>query len=230
MDDRRMLDRIAAGRTDLVFDWLDGGGSPAAIVDGSGILAWCAYYGDVSALRRLLQAGASLSSLGDNLGLSGAAFHGHWQLCEFLLEQGADPDWVDPDNGETALHAALCSPPSVRHQQVTRVLLARHADPNRLTRAGAQTGGFMRDVRLRGEAPLHRAAAYGTVETIAMLLAAGAKVDQRDAAGDSPLSWASWALRETRVLNLLAFDGFSVRPDRTSMEDYLVGHPLPPRG
>lgn len=223
-----MLDRIAAGRTDLVFDWLDGGGSPEAVIDGAGILRWCAYYGDVSALRRLLQAGVSLTQLGANLGLSTAAFHGHWQLCEFLLEQGADPNWTDPDNGETALHAALCARQSFRHQQVTGVLLARRADPNRLTRAGTETGCFMRDVRLRGEAPLHRAAAYGTAETIAMLLDAGAKIDQRDAAGDSPLTWASWALRDTRVLNLLAFGGFSVRPERTSLEEYLVGRPLPP--
>jgi hypothetical protein len=46
--------------------------------------------GDVSAIKFLLANGASLESLGDNLDLNGAAFHGHWRLCQFLNERGAD--------------------------------------------------------------------------------------------------------------------------------------------
>jgi hypothetical protein len=65
----------------------------------------CAYYGDVSAIR-LLGAGASLRSLGDNLDLNGAAFHGHWRLCEFLIEQGADVNRPLKPRGETPLHHA----------------------------------------------------------------------------------------------------------------------------
>lgn len=221
-----MLERIAAGRTDLVLDWLADKRRPDAEVGGASLLSWCAYYGDVAALRCLVRAGVGLDGLGANRGLSGAAFHGHWQLCEFLLEQGADADFADPVNGETALHAALCRQESIAHEQVVRVLLAWRADPNRSTRTGADTDGFMRDVRTRGEAPLHRAAAYGSAETIRLLLDAGARVDQRDAAGDSPLSWASWALRDTGILRLLALPGFEVNPERRSMERYLIGHPL----
>jgi len=47
------------------------------------------YYGDVSAMRFLLARGASLDSLGPNLDLNGACFHGHWRLCQLLIEQGA---------------------------------------------------------------------------------------------------------------------------------------------
>jgi ankyrin repeat protein len=220
-----MLDRIAAGRTDLVYDWLANDGAPSASVDGADLINWCAYYGDVSAIRGLLQAGETLEKLGDNIGLAGAAFHGHWRLCEFLLERGADPNFADPDCGEVALHAALCSRESYEHEQVVRVLLSRNADPNRLTRPGVETGGFMRDVRTRGEAPLHRAAAFGTAEAIQLLLDAGATVDQRDAAGDSPLSWASWALRSTEILCLLTFDPHRINPERRSMREYLVGRP-----
>jgi len=86
-----MLSRIAAGRTDLVFGWIEGGGDPRAIVDGAALINWCSYYGDVSAIRYLQSHGVSLTLLGADFGLIGAAFHGHWRLCEYLIEQGADP-------------------------------------------------------------------------------------------------------------------------------------------
>jgi palmitoyltransferase len=221
-----MLDRIAAGRTDLVFEWLGQGGSINAKADGAGLLQWCAYYGDVGGMRRLLSAGATLAELGENFGLSAAAFHGHWRLCEFLLESGADPNFVDPQNHEVPLHAALCSRESLAHEQVVRVLLAAGADPNRTTRPGAETDGFMRDARTRGETPLHRAASYGTRGAIELLLGAGAQVDTQDAAGDTPLTWASWALRETAILSLLCFGPHRLHPGRLSMKAYLIGRPL----
>ena len=31
-----------------------------------------------------------LATLGPNFELNGAAFHGHWRLCQFLIERGAD--------------------------------------------------------------------------------------------------------------------------------------------
>ena len=87
-----MLDRIAAGRTDLVFDYV-GSGHPAHSKDTGGVplIRWCAYYGDVSAIRFLVSRGESLASLGKNFDLNGAAFHGHWRLCQFLIENGVEP-------------------------------------------------------------------------------------------------------------------------------------------
>src|SRR3954470_9593469 len=104
-----MLDRIVDGRTDLVFEHL-AAGHPADAADANGValMRWCGYYGDVSAIRYLLSRGAALESLGDNLDLNGAAFHGHWQLCQFLIEHGADANFPLPDTGETPLHAAVC--------------------------------------------------------------------------------------------------------------------------
>ena len=51
-----MLDRIAEGRTDLVFDYL-AAGHPADSKDAHGVslIQWCAYYGDVSGIRFLLE-------------------------------------------------------------------------------------------------------------------------------------------------------------------------------
>ena len=206
-----MLERIADGRTDLVFDYL-AQGHPATAADARGVslVQWCAYYGDVSAIRFLLSRGASLDALGENLDLNGAAFHGHWQLCQFLVEHGADVIHSLPDTGETPLHAALCHAGRPAYDLVVRVLLAAGADPNRATRVGVETGAFMRDCRTRGETPLHRAAAFGTAEAIRLLLAAGAVVDARDGHGETPLTWASWHLRPGAILRLLWYDGHTI--------------------
>jgi ankyrin repeat protein len=221
-----LLDRIASGRTDLVFDYLAAGNSATATdANGVSLLQHCTYYGDVSAIRYLLAHGATLSALGEDLGLNGACFHGHWQLAQFLLEQGADANYTDLATGETPLHSALCTTERVAHNHVMRVLLAHGADPNRTTKPDVETGGFMRDVRTCGETPLHRAAAFGDAESIQMLLDAGAKIDAKDAHGDSPLSWGSWHLRPDAILRLLLYGDFRIHPQRTSMREYLQGDP-----
>jgi uncharacterized protein len=211
-----LIERIASGRTDLVFDVV-AAGQPATSrdVDGASLISWCAYHGDVSAIRFLLSHGERLESLGQNLGLGAAAFHGHWKLCEFLLESGADANFADPDTGETALHAALC----------IKVLVAGGADPNRATRPAVETGSFMRDCRTKAETALHRAAAFASDETIQLLLDAGATIDAKDMNGDTPLGWASWYTRPGAILRKLCYGDFSVREGRKTMEEYLLGEP-----
>jgi ankyrin repeat protein len=223
-----MLDRISDGRTDLVFDYLSAGRAPTSRdTNGVSLIKLCAYYGDVSAIRFLLANGESLASLGDDLGLNAAAFHGHWQLCQFLIESGADVNRSLPDTGETPLDAALCTANRTAHDLVVRVLLANGANPNCVTRASAETGGFMRDCRTKAETPLHRAAAFGTEGTIQLLLDAGAAIDARDMNGDTPLTWASWHLRPDSILRKLCYGNFSIHEDRRSMEASLLGRPHP---
>jgi len=65
----------------------------------------------------------------------------------------------------------------------------------------------MRDAYLKGETPLHRAAAYGNAAIIKMLLGAGAEPSAKDANGDTPISWGSWHLRDSVVLRLLIYEG-----------------------
>lgn len=100
---------------------------------------WCAYYGDVTAIRFLLANGQPLAALGQNIGLNAAAFHGHWQLCEFLTENGADVNFALPDTGETALHAALCKANRPAYDMVVRVLIAAGANPNAVTKPSVPT-------------------------------------------------------------------------------------------
>lgn len=220
MTTEALIERIADGRTDLVWTCVAQGRH-----DGRRLLDWCAYYGDVSALRFLVDRGESIQSLGENLGLGGAAFHGHWQLCEFLIENGADVNRADATTGETPLHSALCTSDRDAHDLVVRVLLAHGADPNRATRPSAETGCFMRDCRTKGETSLHRAAAFGTEGTIELLLAAGARPEAKDMNGDSPLGWASWYGRPDSVLRKLCYGGHSIRSDRKSMRASLSGWP-----
>jgi len=222
-----MLEKILDGRTDLVFEYVAGGHS-ANFSDQHGVslIQWCAYYGDVSAIKFLLANGAILGSLGDNFGLNGACFHGHWRLCQFLIEQGADVNYPLPDTGETPLHSVLCTSSRLRYNLVLKVLLANGANPNCRTKPSVETGSFMRDCRTKGETPLHRAAAFGDEEAIQMLLDAGAAIDAQDMHGDSPLSWASWHLRPASILRKLCYGKFRIHPDYgAGMEANLLGKP-----
>lgn len=219
-----MLERIADGRTDLVFDYV-GAGHPATTRNGNGVslIELCAYYGDVSAMRFLLSHGETLSALGDNLDLNGAAFHGHWRLCQYLLENGASADRPLRQTGETPLHAAVSRASGANTLAVVSVLLAAGANPNCATLPGAATGCFMRDARTKAETPLHRAAAFANEQIIDALLDAGAAKDARDRHGDSPLSWASWHLRPASILRKLCFGSFSIHPDAHWLGDHGSG-------
>ena len=218
-----MIERIADGRTDLVFDWTaQGGDARARDPGGTPLIRWCAYYGDVSAIRHLLGHGEELGALGANLDLNGAAFHGHWQLCQFLIEQGADSNAALADTGETPLHAAA-STQRPAAELVIRLLLASGADPDRATEPGRETASFMRDCRTRGETPLHRAAAFASAGAIELMLDAGAAREARDAAGDTPLAWASWHRRPSNVLRLLAFPTHELHPDAHWSGDHGAG-------
>jgi ankyrin repeat protein len=204
-----IFDRIAAGRTDLVFDYVAAGhAATSADKDGVTLLQWCSYHGDVSGMRFLVAHGESLQSLGRYYGLSTAAFHGHARLCEYLIEQGADVNQSQADTGETPLHAALCTTQRQTHDAVVEVLLSHGANPNCATRPSVETDHFMRDCRTRGETPLHRAAAFGTEATLQMLLDAGARKEAKDMNGDSPLTWASWHLRPRAILRKLCYGEF----------------------
>lgn len=222
-----MLNRIADGRTDLVFDLVPGKPANSRDRNGTSLIQWCAYYGDVSAIRFLLTHGEKLESIGINLDLGGAAFHGHWQLCQFLLESGADPNWADPETGESILHTAITKADSLRVDRVVEVLLAFGANPNCATVPGKETGAFMRDCRTKAETPLHRAAAFGSEKTVRRLMDAGADPKSQDVNGDSPLGWASWYLRPDSILRLLLYDDFYINPKRDpdGMSSHLLGKP-----
>ncbi len=163
-----------------------------------------------SVMEFLLSHGADPNSQRNESGapvLVGIAYMNHLECVRLLLERGADPNITNERSGETPLHCVLARSgedvSAADRQSVTKLLIEHGADPNRRTLPGAKTLAYWRDVRTRGETPLHRAAAYASEETIRFLLQNGADKRIRDANGDSPQSWASWHWRPKALIDLL---------------------------
>ena len=139
--------------------------------------------------------------------LVGIAYLHNVECVRLLLAGGADPNKAAERTGETPLHSALARSgedvSEMDRHAVVKLLIEHGADPNRRTIPGVPTLAFWRDVRTRGETPLHRAAAYAPEETVELLLEARADKTIRDANGDSPQSWASWHWRPKRLIDLL---------------------------
>ena len=214
----KILDYISRGRTDFIIelmkqaDWKD-------ILQQGRIkpLQWLVYYNDVTGLRAVLEGGADLSSIDLNDELGNAAFFGHWKVCDFLIRHGADVNYHVDKTRETPLHNALAKAGRPYYFYVVRLLIENGADVNAKTLPGIETGAFMRDVRTKGETPLHRAAAYADERTVRFLIQHGADVTARDAHGNSPLSWASEHLRPGRILSLLTFDDHYISENHESI-------------
>lgn len=226
METDTILKAIEQGRTDLIFDLIVGSEWPQ-VLDQGGVkpLQWLVYYDDATALEAVIRHGGSLASIDLDSELGNAAFFGHWKVCDFLLRHGADAQSRRPDTHETPLHNALAKAGRPYFLYTVRLLVENGADVNAKTLAGVESGAFMRDVRTKGETPLHRAAVYGDEDLVQFLLDHGADREARDAHGDSPLSWASEHLRPARILSLLSFGSHQISPaaERRLISDHGAG-------
>jgi len=211
MDSQTILDRISRGRTDLVFELMKLPDWRSVLHEGDfRPLQWFVYYNDTTALKAVLDAGGDLSSIDLDQELGNASFFGHWKVVDFLISHGANVNWKVSDTGETPLHSALAKAGRPYFLYVIKLLVENGADVNAKTIPGGESGAFMRDVRTKGETPLHRAASYGDEAMIGYLLEHGADRQARDANGDSPLTWASEHLRPGSILKLLAFPPYNI--------------------
>lgn len=203
---QEILTYISKGRTDFIFRLLHQANWTDLLHEGEvKPLQWLVYYNDTTALRAVLEAGGNLDSINLNEELGNAAFFGHWKVCDFLINHGADVNSFVEQSRETPLHNALAKAGRPYYFYVVRLLVEKGADVNAKTLEGKETGAFMRDVRTKGETPLHRAAAYADERTISFLLSQGADKTLKDAYGNSPLSWASEHLRPGTILSLLSY-------------------------
>jgi len=134
MDKSEIFDRIARGRTDLVFELLKLERWKDALQEGSvKPLQWFVYYNDTTALKAVLNSGGDLSSINLNDELGNASFFGHWKVVDFLISQGADVNTTIAATGETPLHSALCKAGRPYFLYVLKLLVENGADVNAKT-------------------------------------------------------------------------------------------------
>jgi cytohesin len=174
---------------------------------GNSAVFSAAWEGNTKALDLYYNLGAKISFDDANL-LCNAAYNAKVDSVEWLLKNGENANFSFTSTGENALHYTISKTTEMEdREEIVKTLVAAGADVNKKTLVGKPTLCFMRDAFLKGETPLHRAAAYGNVAIIKMLLDAGADPTMKDANGDTPISWGSWHLRDSAVLRLLVYKG-----------------------
>jgi ankyrin repeat protein len=165
-----------------------------------------AWEGNTEALELYFRLGANLDLEGSNNPLCNAAFNGANKSVQWLLQKGVNPNFSFQDTGENALHYTICKSSEMEERtEIVKLLLDAGTDVNKKTIRGATTLCFMRDAFLKGETPLHRAAAYASEQIVKLLLDAGADPAAKDSNGDSPISWGSWHLRNSDLLRMLLY-------------------------
>jgi cytohesin len=168
-----------------------------------------AWDGNTKALDLFYNLGAKISFENANL-LCNAAYNGKVDSVKWLLNKGEDANFSFTDTGENALHYTISKTSEMGERtEIVKILIAAGTDVTKKTTAGKPTLCFMRDAYLKGESPLHRAAAFGNAPIVKMLLEAGADPSMKDANGDTPISWGSWYLRDADILRLLVYEGIS---------------------
>ena len=115
-----------------------------------------------------------------------AAFFGHKDLAEFLVDRGAD---IHARSENTMCNFPLHAAVAGRHTEVAAILLTHGAEVD-----GRQVSGYT---------ALHSAAANGDESTILLLLAHEAKRDLRNEEGKTPMDMAR-ERNQTRAVELLS--------------------------
>lgn len=89
---------------------------------GAPLVYLCAYFGQVAALKLLLSQDGSVDIEGGYFGspIQVAAFRGHHDVVECLLDEGSDP--LKEAKFPTALHAAVAG----GHEEIVQILLRRY--------------------------------------------------------------------------------------------------------
>ncbi len=166
-----------------------------------------AWEDNIKALDLYYSLGAKITFENANL-LCNAAYNGKVNSVKWLLEKGEDANFSFADTGENALHYTISKTSEMEERtEIVKILVAAGTDVSKETKAGKPTLCFMRDAVVKGETPLHRAAAFGNAAIIKTLLNAGAAPSRKDANGDTPISWGSWYLRDNDILRLLVYEG-----------------------
>jgi len=91
MEINEILNLISRGRTDYIFHLMKKSNWKEILRKGSiKPLQWLVYYNDTTGLRAVLENDGNLDSINLNKELGDVTFFGHWKVCDFLINQGAD--------------------------------------------------------------------------------------------------------------------------------------------
>ena len=204
-----LVNATHAGDLTKVKQLIEAGADPNSC-DSNGMRTLLTFHPEV--IEYLLSKGADPNlQRNENISpvLTGIMYGGNLECVRLLLEGGADVNRQNEHNHETALHYAA-SGDSV---EMVKLLIEHGADVGAKTKPRMRTYFLWRDARVRGETPLHRAAAWGSPEVIQLLLEANANPKTIDINKDTPLSYASWHMRDKAVVDMLSYEGSGVGPD-----------------
>jgi len=132
--------------------------------------------GDAEAVKEFLAAGTDVKRDDPFTPLHWAALHGHKEIAELLITNGADVN-ATTAWGSTPLHKAA----QYGHKEIVELLIAKGADVN--AKAGDND---------TGDTPLHKAAFNNHKEIAELLIAKGADVNVKDDFGRTPLDKAKY--------------------------------------
>ncbi len=130
--------------------------------------------GNIEAVKESLAAGAEVNYWSWSFPLGVAAWNGHTDIVELLINEGANVN-MHAGTGDTALHSAA------RNGNVEIVILLLDA------------GADVNDVNNPEWTPLHNAAQNGHKVVAELLIANGADVSARDWNGETPLDFTESA-------------------------------------
>lgn len=140
---------------------------------------------DLSAVKQAVTDGANVNaSFGERLGnaLYKAVAADNFPMAEYLLQQG-----IEANTAQFERHSALLRTITVKNPDMTKLLLEHGADPNYPPPLMDVSG----EIVTPGLHALHQSAIYGDMETVKMLVSAGAELDMCASNGGSPLWYAA---------------------------------------
>ncbi len=142
---------------------------------------------DPARVRRLIQQGADVNAPDEHgdAPLVMAAYRGHVEVLQLLLDSGADVKALDPEMHATALHAAAYA----GRTDAVRLLI-RHGIE--IDKQGP----------VNGYTALHDAIWQNNVATAKVIIDAGANLDLKSNAGETPLDLAR-KLGRREIVNLI---------------------------
>ena len=181
---------LAAGDARKVRLLLEGGAdvNKSSLIGRTPLLVASGTYGSIETVKLLLEKGADVNAQDANglTPLVAAASVNDAAVVKLLVEKGAD---INARATVGSAVTALMGAASNGNADLTRFLLARKADVHAISpdRSGNAKNG---PVVFGNVTALHLAIGKGDVETVRLLLDAGADVNARDVRGLTPLVFA----------------------------------------